>query len=161
MEITENTPRTAITIQGETFEIGQPFGEGHICNANQAAALNQLLAENIRNNFGAQMKKAEKDGKDIPDQADLDTYVEKYEFGIRTGGFASADPVEREARKMAADHVKAAWRDEGYPMKDLTAEDLNNYINDIMAENGDALREVARENIDRRKSVVSGLKIKK
>ena len=57
-----------ITIQGGQFQIPMPFSEGHTLNGPEASAMNQLFAENIRNNFAGKMKKAEEAKEAVPGQ---------------------------------------------------------------------------------------------
>lgn len=47
---TEETSRKQITIAEKIYSIPQPFAEGHVCSANEASVLNQILAENCRYN---------------------------------------------------------------------------------------------------------------
>lgn len=85
-----------ITIAGQSFVIPLRYIVGHQITEGEAAALNQTLAENIRNN----MAKKVKDGAG---QAEVTEYATGYEFTV--GGVASerkvVDPIEREARKIA------------------------------------------------------------
>lgn len=116
MNITPDTPRAEITIQGATFQAPEPFEEGHQLNENEAAALNQLLHENLRNNFASKVKDAlgEVQGK-VDDldmtalQSEFDKYAEGYEFGVRrTGVRVPKDPVQHEAVKIAGALVRKA-----------------------------------------------------
>ena len=93
VEYTNETPRKDITIQKATYSIAMPFAEGHVCTQNEANALNQLLAENCRNNFSARFK----DGN-VPSQEEFDAYVAGYQFGVRS--VSTTDPVEKQMRKM-------------------------------------------------------------
>ena len=45
-----------IIIQGVTFNVPTPYAEGHVLATNEASALNQLLHENLRNNFASKVK---------------------------------------------------------------------------------------------------------
>lgn len=119
MQVTDETPRTEITIQGATFVAPEPYAEGHTLTANEAAAMNQLFHENLRNNFAAKVKAALESVGGAVDQLDqdslqseFDAYATSYEFGARRAGTrVPADPVGREAvkiaRKMIADALKA------------------------------------------------------
>lgn len=107
-DVTENGSRT-ITIQGKTFTVPQPYAEGHVCTAGEAAGLNQLIAENARNNFATQMKAAaEENPPRVLTQDDLDKYLADYKMGGKGGTRASSDPVGAEERKLA-DAAIAAW----------------------------------------------------
>lgn len=116
MDIPKNAPRSEITVQGVPLSVPAPFQEGHKVTANEAQALNQLLSENVRNNFANTVKKAKEAGDADPQklQPQLDEYVQGYEFGARGGGGQRLDPVEREARGIASEAVRTALRGKGY-----------------------------------------------
>ena len=119
----------AITIQGRTFNAPSPYTEGHVLTGAEAGALNQVLAENLRNNFAAQMKKAKEDGKDLS-QTDFDTYAANYHFGVRGGGGLRkvVDPIEREARALIKPVILAALAKKGIKQKELGDGELENLI---------------------------------
>lgn len=112
MNFDQSTPRAELTIQGTEFTIPQPFVEGHSVTAGEASALNQLLAENTRNNFAGKMKIRAEKGEAPYTQEDLDAYVAEYEFGVRRAGSGEArlSPVEREARRIARDRITTALK---------------------------------------------------
>lgn len=125
-----------ITIQGAQFEINEPYSEGHECSANEAAALNQLLAENARNNLAKAVSeglKAEKPHEEI--QTLVTNYVAEYEFGVRRGGARIVDPVQRMAMSIAKESVKKALLEKGYKNKDLTNEIITNYAEEAIKTN--------------------------
>src|SRR5262245_52038090 len=102
-----------LQIQSTDFEIDAPYKEGYQLKANEAAAMNQLLAENIRNNMATTVRNAKLKAAGWSDeqiktskveqmspvveitqlseaqhaelQATIDEYTLQYEFGIRTG----------------------------------------------------------------------------
>jgi len=86
-----------ITIGGEKYLVPSPYSPGHVCTDGEANALNQLLAENCRNNLSGKAK----DGK--LSQADVDAYVASYQFGAK-GGF-TADPIASMALTIARKKV--------------------------------------------------------
>lgn len=94
VDFTEETSRKNIIIKKVEYTIAQPFAEGHVCTANEANALNQLLSENVRNNFAPKVEKSEV----APTQEDLDNYVAGYQFGVRS--VSSSDPVEKVMRQL-------------------------------------------------------------
>jgi hypothetical protein len=115
MKVSKKTPKTDITVQGIALAAPMPYAEGHVLTPNEAAAVNQLLHENLRNNFANVVKKAKEAGNvdQAALQAEFDKYIEGYEFGVRrtgTGGTRIVDPVEREANKIAKTKVKEALR---------------------------------------------------
>ncbi len=62
-----------ITIQGANFNAPQPYDEGHVLTVNEASALNQVFAENLRNNFAARIKRsAEETPPKVLTQEDFD-----------------------------------------------------------------------------------------
>lgn len=78
MKFDNNTPRVEFTIAKQVFTCPVVFSDGHVCTAGEAAALNQTLRENIRNNLA---------GTDDLTQGDVDGAVLAYEFGsTRAGG---------------------------------------------------------------------------
>jgi hypothetical protein len=97
-------------ILGETFQISQPYAEGHTLTAAEAKALNQTRAENIGNNMRSLVKEAQDKGDTSELAAKVAEYDARYEFSMGTVGGASRvvrDPVEREARAIARDILKA------------------------------------------------------
>ena len=134
MKFEADAPRQDILIQGQTFSVPMPYDEGHQLTSGEAAALNQVLAENLRNNFAAQIKrhdeakaKALAEGKEFsdpaPTQADLDAYIADYDFGVRrTGARQVVDPIEKEALTLAVSQVKEALRKKGLKVSDVGTE---------------------------------------
>lgn len=124
-----NNPDTSamleITIQSKDFTVPHRYVAGAIeLTTGEAHALQQVYAENIRNNFAAQMKKAaEEDPARELTQADLDAYVAGYEFGIRSsGGGVARDPVESEERRLIIAKLREALTAKGKSWKGLTEE---------------------------------------
>lgn len=111
-----------ITIQGLEFEVNQPYAEGHILTAAEAKALNQVRAENIRNNTARKIEAAKAEaGGDLTQQAitalaaEVAAYDAQYDFTLATGGGSPrvTDPVEREALSIARTLVRAQAKKEG------------------------------------------------
>lgn len=105
-------------IDGEKFSITQPYAEGHVVTAAEAKALNQTRSENIGNNLREAVKaaKAKRDAAENPDDTDfigLPSLVAKYdaEYTFAMGGSGVStrklDPIEREAKKIADETIKA------------------------------------------------------
>lgn len=102
-------------IDGESFNISQPYAEGHVCTAAEAKTLNQTRAENIGNNLRELVKEAKKkrdagDATDFNGLADvIAKYDAEYTFSMGGGGGTSRkmDPIEREAHKIATETIKA------------------------------------------------------
>lgn len=141
MKFDANTPRSELTIQGATFTVPEPFAEGHVVNANEAAALNQLVRENLRNNFASRVQKAleEVEGKveslNVQElQTELDTYASEYEFGVRRSGVrVPSDPVGREAQKIATALVLAGLKSKGLKKDQLPEGKFEELVESTMA----------------------------
>ncbi|WP_417436459.1 hypothetical protein [Idiomarina abyssalis] len=155
MEIAENTQTRNITVQGFNLVIPVPYAEGHPLTEAEAAVLNQTLAENLRNNFGSQIRKSREDAeaegnKYEPDpaalQAAFDDYILEYEFGAKRGGSGvTVDPVERKARALAKDTIKRAVQNKGLKIKDVGNEKLTELANAYFEQNSDILVQQAKE----------------
>lgn len=119
-----------VLIQGRTFIAPAPYVEGHVINAHEAAALNQTLAENLRNNFAARMKRAADEERELT-QSDFDEYAATYSFGVRQprGPSPLRDPVRTEERKLAAAAIKRAILAKGIKLKDVPDETFEAYVN--------------------------------
>jgi hypothetical protein len=130
--------RQSIVIQGYDFTIPAPYGEGHTLTANEASALNQLYAENVRNNSASRIKAAKEAAEKAGTEFSLDTsmvgegddavtlrasieeYAANYEFGARrTSTKEPVDPVQREAFRIAKEVVSKQLSDKGIKQKDL------------------------------------------
>lgn len=140
-EISETTPRETYTIAGEAFTIAQPFSEGHVLTAGQAGALNQVFAENMRNNLAGKVREAKEantfDAQVF--QAQLDDYMAEYEFGVRTGGGGrTSDPVQAEAMALARDAVRRAIVKKGHKLADVKASTVTELARGVLAK-GDAV----------------------
>ena len=156
MEIQKGTPTKSITVQGFPLEVPTPFAEGHPLSESEAAVLNQTLAENLRNNFGSQLKKlkeeAEAEGNEYaPDakklQAAFNDYIKDYEFGAKRGGGGgtSLDPVERKALSLSREAIKRAIQNKGVKIKDVGNEKLTELVNSYYEANKDTLMAQARD----------------
>lgn len=158
VQVNNDTPQSNITIQGLLFSAPAPYAAGHTITEGEAHALNQVLAENLRNNFASTVKKAveasKEEGGAPVDKAELDAafaeYVGKYEFGVRQAGTSSVavDPVEREALKLAKAVVRNAIKAAGRKVSDYAAEDITTLAGKIL-EKKPEIYDTARENIAR------------
>lgn len=140
-----------ITINGVIFNVKRPYSAGHPLTDGEASQLNQVLAENLRNNFAdnvrkAQMKVATADGRKEDDVTDKELksivlpedvietlrsefadYAENYEFGARRGGRV-LDPVEREIRRMAEEIVKGAIKAKGFKLSSVSDDQFDKLV---------------------------------
>lgn len=115
-------------IAGKTVNIEAPYAEGHTLNEAEAGALNQTFFENIGNNLRKKIEEAAAEGKTDADiQAMVDEYASTFEFGNRGGG-RILDPVEREARDIATESVKAAIRRKGMTITSIAKDRFDELV---------------------------------
>ena len=167
MKVTAKTKTKEVRIQGVDFVIPQPYTKGHQVTENEANALNQLTAENVRNNFASTVKKAKEaaaapGGKPIELsalQGALDEYIKSYEIGIRrAGGGTTANPVAQEAMQIARELVKKQWNKAGNALKDLDGKDLTRMAKELL-EKHPQVREHARGIVRQREEAAEALGI--
>lgn len=166
-DITENTPQRDLVISTMPFKVPAPYFIGHVLTENEASALNGLLAENLRNNFAAKIKKdfeaADEKGTERPSletlQTELTAYAETYEFGVRRAGSGtigtSTDPVERELNKMARELIKSRLKEKGVKLKSITEENLQELVDKLIA-GRPALRLEAERRVNSLKELDAG-----
>ena len=132
----------SITIAGKPYNVEARFAEGHVLTANEASALNQTFFENLRNNFAGKAKEG-------ADQAAFDEYAASYQFGVRTGGGGSRDPIEVEAMSIARDTVKDMIRKAGKKLSDYSAAAISETAGKLLAHEvkGPEIRELARKRV--------------
>lgn len=139
VDFTNETPRKNIIIKKVEYTIPAPFEEGHVCTQNEANALNQLLAENCRNNFSTRIKP----DAEVPSQEEFDKYVAGYQFGVRS--VSSSDPVEKVMRQMVERKFDEMLKARGSKKSDLTAQEYRNAIDACVEKNREALYAHAKE----------------
>lgn len=144
-----------ITISGHLFPISQPYLEGHAITEAEAKALNQVRAENVRNNMASKVKAAS-EGTAKEGEPTIDTIAEAvaaydatYIFSLASvgGGRKSSDPTEVEALRIARG-MFADWASS----KKLTVKAIKEKIGDEaydaklaeMAERDDVVKEAKR-----------------
>lgn len=129
----DETPMRARVIQGDAyadagmpdfaFQIPQPFeasdfdglADKGVNAAGFANAANQLLAENLGNNMAGRIKKAVKDGTDLPTQDDMDQLYAAYDFsGIRVSALASGSLFDKIMFRNASQFIKRLIKQKGY-----------------------------------------------
>ena len=127
-----------ITISGTEFTIPQPFAAGHVCSEGDAKALNQTFAEAIRNNLASKVKKGE------AGQAEVSEYANGFVFTIATASTAAKlTPVEREARNLARNAIKAKLEAEGRKIGDVDKDKLETAI-DTVAQRDDIVKQAKK-----------------
>ena len=125
MDYNAKTPRATVTIQKTSFQIPQPFEEGHVCTGAEANSLNQTVCENVRNNTAKKVQDGLAAGKSIEDlQVEIDEYVKGYEFGARRAGGRSGDPVRQKGMESAREKVREALKKKGVVLKDIPAAEI-------------------------------------
>jgi hypothetical protein len=161
------TTKTVI-ISGQSFELSSPYNEGHVLNAAEANALNQLRHENIRNNVA----KAVKEAYELDSEEAIIAVIEKVaaydaEYAFRIGGTGGAatrlDPVEREARAIAKavilDHLQKSGRNFKSVPANMTAEEwdakIEAQINSVAT--SEQVLEAARQAIADKKDRLNSL----
>lgn len=153
---------TQITVQGKQFTAPQPYTAGHVLNEGEASALNQVLAENLRNNFASKMKnaaEAEGDAKKELTQEDFDAYAQSYKFGVRAGGTrVVTDPVTREARKLAKAAIVAKIKSLGKNVKDYSDDNIEELVAGLL-EKRPEFRAQAEVIVNAQKAAVTDVEI--
>lgn len=135
--ITAETPREDYTIAGQTFAIYQPYEAGHVLSEGEASQLNQVFAENIRNNRAKWVTELVEAGSFDQDSAQeaLDEYMDSYEMGVRTGGGRIGDPVLSKAVDLARGKVREAILKAGRKITDYTAKDITDRAKQAVQDN--------------------------
>ena len=166
MLIDEDTVQRDLLIAGMPFKVPAPFTEGYTLNSNEAAAMNQLLGENLRNNFAAKIKKdfEAAETANTPKaslealQAELSAYAGNYEFGVRRSSSgsvgSSADPIDRELQKMARELVKGRLKEKGYKLKTFDDETIQGLC-DKLIEQRPAMRDEAERRVNMLKDMAA------
>lgn len=164
MDIEQGTPIKTIRIsEVDGWEVPMPFTAGHVLKANEAEQLNQVLHENLRNNFAPTVKKAREEQGDDFDQStlqgELNEYILEYDFGVRRGGmFRPKDPVEAASLDIARELVRAALKREGVKLKDVTAATITQEALKAI-EKYPQIREQAEKVVEAQKSATAGISL--
>lgn len=144
-----------LTIQGHQFSAPAPYAQGHVLTENEAKVMNQVLGENLRNNFAARVRAA-REAAGLAADGELDTaqmdalqtefndYADKYEFAGKRSPRAPVDPVGREAHKIARGCVVEALQKNGYKVKDLPEGQLDELIEQTLSANAWIAEEASR-----------------
>jgi hypothetical protein len=169
MSAVEQTPEadvsyTQLTIQGLAFEISQPYSVGHVLTIGEASQLNQVRAENIRNNFASVVRgaiEAYRKANSLPDDAEvplseldkdeldakLGKYDEEYVMGVRggpSGPRIPVDPVQREAYRIGTDKVKMALKKKNISLNSVPKEKFDEYVKGVVNKYPEILEEARR-----------------
>lgn len=165
VQVNTDTPHGEITIQGGTFSYPRPYAAGtHELTEGEASTLNQTLGENLRNNFAATIRGKFEDyrkannmaedaevGIDVLDKDELDAefadYAAKYEFGVRqasAGPRQPADPVGKEAHKIAWERIKAMLTQKGIKLDSVDKEKRAALVKQVIEKYPDVTEEAQR-----------------
>ncbi len=113
-----------ITVQGVIVDVTTPYAEGHTINEAEAKALNQVRAENIRNNTAKSIKGLlEAEGATVESIAKeaqklVTDYDKQYVFTLASvGGGTRLDPLTKECRRLARDYISNLLKREGETVK--------------------------------------------
>lgn len=151
----------SITIQGVEFTIATPYVAGHPITEAEAKALNQVRAENIRNNCAGLVKTAKGEGEEVPAEAmekllaDVAAYDAAYVFSLASvgGGRKSVDPVESEARRLAKTAIAAKLAAAGRTLKSVDKDALDAAIAKLAE--SESIQKEAKRIVKARKESVS------
>jgi len=154
-----------IVIQGVQVTISTPYAEGHQVTAAEAKALNQVRAENIRNNMAAKVKEIKGDAEELnQDQLNaiadaVSQYDREYEFSMASagGGGRTTDPLEAEAKSLARKLVSEAARNQGLKLKDIPKERLDAKIAEVMEM--EEVQKQAKENLKKKQKLADAASI--
>jgi hypothetical protein len=154
-----------ITVSDIKFVAPAPYAEGHQVTAGEAAALNQVYGENLRNNFAKRVKKAKEDwaaehpGEPIAEhivadlQAQFTQYASEYEFhGKRRSTRAPSDPIAKEAFKLAKTAITEKLRERKIDIKGLPEGQLAGWVEELL-EKQPSIREEAKRRVEAAKAV--------
>ena len=147
---------------GVAISVAQPFEEGHVLTAIEAAKLNQTFADAIRTPLMAKLTRLKEVAKNEDKEvdvaaatADFQSYANEYEFSER-GTRSVVDPVEVEARKIAKDQVLTAIRDKGGKVRDYSSEQIDAYVTKVL-ENRPQIREEAERRVNSTRQIAGVL----
>lgn len=147
-----------ITVSGVEVQIDDVYNEGHPLTANEAAALNQMRAENIRNNTANEVKKLGDEPDPKAAQKIVSDYAKTYEFGQRAS--RGGDPVRQEAMYLARSAVKdAIARSAKHNLKDFSAKKISELAGKLLddKEKSAAIWKEAKATVDRRSNLADSV----
>ena len=112
-----------IRIQQHDFTFPERYSEGHVCTAGEAAALNQVFAENIRNNvFNWVGRTMQEHGTSVlsPEahsdlQGKIEDYAGQYQFRVRNRA-RPPTALESAIDEIAISQAEVEGQQAGYPL---------------------------------------------
>ncbi|HEX4919743.1 MAG TPA: hypothetical protein VFV92_03285, partial [Candidatus Bathyarchaeia archaeon] len=94
-------------------------------------------------------------GKDLATlQAELDTYANEYQFGVRVGGGRTSDPVTSEAMRIAKDKIRDFLKGKGVKTKDLDATVISAKAK-LLLEKDPSIMELAKRLVSEKQAAAS------
>lgn len=123
----------AVRILQHDFPIQRKYLEGHVLNADEAAAFNQLLLENVRNNtYGWVTRVARGRAVLTPEEySDLakriDEYADGYQFKTRSRT-KNINPLDATVRELAWQHAESWGIQNGF---DITSDEVQRKYADL------------------------------
>lgn len=155
-----------VTIAGLVFPVSIPFAAGHVLDEAQAKQLNQVRAENVRNNTASAVKKlaVDPEAKTLEYTAEaiaaandlVAKYDAEYVFSMaQAGPRRVTDPLEKECLSIARAHVTAKIKEQGKKVKDFDAEKLEAKIEEL-AQHPDIVK-VAKTRLKEREKLSESL----
>ena len=136
--------------------VAQPYKEGYVLTAAEAEKLNQVFADSIRTSLMSKLKKLDNDSVDHAEvEAQFQQFANNYGFSIRTPKNA-ADPIAKEANKIAKEQVFAAIRKKGGNPADYSAEQIAEYVTKVLQHKPE-IREEAARRIDSSRKIAGDL----
>lgn len=137
--------------------VAQPYAPGHVLTDAEASKLNQVLADSVRAALNAKLKKiAEAEGFDAAStQESFQSFADVYSFTIRAAK-ASADPIEKEAHKIAKEQVFAAIRRRGGNPRDYSEDQIAEYISLVLSKKPE-IREEAERRVNSSRQIAGDL----
>lgn len=137
-----------ITIAGSPFNVPLRYEEGHELTAGEASALNQTYHENIRNNLAKKAKEG------TLTQADVDSYAEGYQFGVRAAGTGGVtrDPVMSEAMRIAKKQLGELLRKSGKKIGDYEVSAINDAAKKLLDKSPEIM-ELARQRVEEQRNL--------
>lgn len=124
--LTRGSLSVQIRIRQHSFELSEPFREGHRLSAAEASALNSLRAENIRNNAARELTRAAHGASGPLGPSALakftawvEAYDREYRFAERSvrkaqgGGAAGSAPFDRALRAIATREARVMANRQG------------------------------------------------
>jgi hypothetical protein len=137
------------------FPIEREYTEGHVLSPSEAAAMNQLLVENVRNNvYSWVVREAKGRGALSADEhADLTSriseYADKYQFKTRVRA-RPMNPLDATVRELARQHAETWGNQFGY-----NTDSSEVYARYIELRSNSKIYEEARTLLLQRQSVVN------